>query len=114
MSLSKEDLNQISEHVKSHLTDWLETAGVSIPRHLLEMELRERIVRVEEELKNQRELMRQGFEHVEKRFEQVDKRFEQVDKRFEDINGRFNMMFVFMTIGFTLLVVVMSVYKFVN
>jgi len=41
------------------------------------------MVRVEEELKHQRELMRQGFEQVEKRFEQVDKRFDEMLKRHD-------------------------------
>ena len=40
-----------------------------------EIELRERMIRVEEELKHQRELMQQGFAMMEKRFQQVDKRF---------------------------------------
>ena len=50
------------------------------------------MVRVEEELKHQRELMREGFERMDKRFEQVDKRFEQVDKRFEQVDKRFESM----------------------
>ncbi len=50
-----------------------------------ELDLRERTIRVEEELKHQRELMMEGFKQMEKRFEQVDKRFEQVDKRFEQM-----------------------------
>ena len=73
-----------------------------------ESNLSERFVRVEEELKHQRELMIKGFAQAEKRFEQVDKRFEesrqdmlarfeQVDKRFEqireDMNKRFEEMF---------------------
>jgi hypothetical protein len=33
-----------------------------------ELELRERIVRVEEELKHQRELMLEGFKQIDKRF----------------------------------------------
>jgi septation ring formation regulator EzrA len=75
-----------------------------------ELDIRERIVRVEEELKHQRELMLQGFEmsnkrfeemrtdmnkrfeQVDKRFEQVDKRFEQMDKRFEQVDKRFEQM----------------------
>jgi len=54
-----------------------------------ELDLRERTIRVEEELKHQRELMLEGFKQMEKRFEQMqmrlemDKRFEQVDKRFD-------------------------------
>ena len=37
---------------------------------------RERMVRVKEEFKHQRELMREGFERVDKRFWPVDKCFE--------------------------------------
>ena len=36
-----------------------------------EIELRERMVRVEEEFKHQRELMQQGFEQVDRRFEEL-------------------------------------------
>ena len=63
------------------------------------------------------------FEDMNKRFETVDKRFADaqtqmnlrfatVDKRFEDMNKRFTMMFSFMTVGFTLLATIMSVYRF--
>ena len=62
-------------------------------------ELLERIVKVEEELKHQRELIftfmkqvEKRFEQVEKRFEQIDKRFEQIDKRFEQIDKRFEQV----------------------
>ena len=46
------------------------------------------MIRVEEELKNQRELIMQFMHQFDKRLEQVDKRFEQVDKRFEEMNNR--------------------------
>ena len=49
------------------------------PPVVYEVELRERMVRVEEELKHQRELMRQGFEQVDKRFDEMLKRH---DKHF--------------------------------
>jgi ribosomal protein L9 len=46
----------------------------------------------EEELKHQRELMREGFAQVDKRFEamqaSMDQRFEQIDKRLEQIDKR--------------------------
>lgn len=45
-----------------------------------ELDLRERTVRVEEELKHQRELMIGGFKRMDERFEQVDKRFDQIVK----------------------------------
>nr|VFK28178.1 MAG: hypothetical protein BECKMB1821G_GA0114241_10348 [Candidatus Kentron sp. MB] len=70
------------------------------PSVAYEMEIRERIVRVEEELKNQRELMKLGFEQMDKRLEQMDKRIddqreatkllaEQIDKRFDQVDKRF-------------------------
>ncbi|RKY99119.1 MAG: hypothetical protein DRQ10_06745 [Candidatus Hydrothermota bacterium] len=49
------------------------------------IELLERIVRVETELKNQRELIKAFMESVDKRFEAVDKRFDSMDKRFEEL-----------------------------
>jgi hypothetical protein len=58
-----------------------------------------RLGRVEEELKHQRELMRQGFEQVDRRFEQVEKRFEQVDKRFDEMLKRHDQQF-FWLLGF--------------
>ena len=88
------------------------------------------------------ETMKQGFERVDKRFEDVNARFEQVDRRFEDMNARFEDMHREMDrrfehvdkrfedmhrgmdrrfglmqwsigVGFTLLVVLMSVYEFI-
>jgi len=88
MALAQEDIT----FIKEHLGEWLAEQSLGKPPAVYEIELRERMVRVEEELKHQRELMRQGFEQVEKRFEQVEKRFEQVDKRFEQIDKRFDEM----------------------
>ena len=57
-----------------------------------ELSLIERIIRVEEELKSQRELMKKSFELIEKRFEQIDRRFDQIDKRFEQVDKRFEQV----------------------
>ena len=100
MALSKEDLEQIDSHVKSQLEDWLHEMTQSMPKYVYEMEMRERIVRVEEELKNQRELMKQGFDYME--------------KRFEDVNSKFKMMFAFMSLGFTILAVMMTLFRFMQ
>ena len=88
MGLTQEDI----EFIKSHLVDWLADQGVSKPPVVYEIELRERILRVEEELKHQRELMMQGFKRMDERFEAVDQRFEAVDKRFEAVDKRFEAM----------------------
>jgi len=71
------------------------------------------------------ETMKQGFEAVDKRFEDmykyidkrfgaVDKRFEDVNKRFEDINKRFTMMFTFMNIGFSILIIITVLFRFLH
>ncbi|MFC2992553.1 hypothetical protein [Halomonas tibetensis] len=106
MSLTDEDI----AFIKAHMGDWLAEQSLGRPPAVYEIELRERMVRVEEELKHQRELMREGFAQMDKRFtlaekrheelrrdmlarfEQVDKRFEQVDKRFEQVDSRFDEM----------------------
>jgi len=105
MALASEDIDIIKELIVSVITERQaarpETVGNNNVRY--ELEIRERIVRVEEELKHQRELMLEGFSRVDKRFEQlisemnarfaqVDKRFELIEKRFEQIDKRFEQM----------------------
>lgn len=58
----------------------------------------------------------QRFEEQNQRFEalqtQMDRRFEDQNKRFDDMNTRFTQMFRFVSIGFTLLALLMTVYNF--
>jgi len=82
MALAQEDIEQIRLLIKKTLSETPETVNANVR---YELDLRERTIRVEEELKHQRELMLEGFKQMEKRFEQVDKRFEQVDKRLEQM-----------------------------
>jgi hypothetical protein len=92
MSLTQQDI----DFIKTNMSLWLAEQSLGKPPAVYEIELRERMVRVEEELKHQRELMRQGFELMDKRFEamqaNMDKRFEQMDKRFEQVEKRFEQM----------------------
>jgi len=53
--------------------------------------------------------MRHGFAMMEKRFENMQKN---IDKRFEDSNERFRLMFWFMGGGFTILSVLLTVFRF--
>ena len=78
MALAQEDI----EFIKKNLGIWLAEQSLRKLPVVYEIELRERMVRVEEQIKHQRELMRQGFELMERRFEQIEKRFEQIEKRF--------------------------------
>ena len=60
----------------------------------------DRIVRVEEGIKTQQELMRQGFELM--------------DRRLESFEGRFNRITAIITVGFAAMAVLMSVYQFLT
>ncbi len=106
MAIASQDL----EYIKSQVFIWIKEAGITPNNN----QLTERIIRVEEGLKSQMQLMQQGFEQMDRqfelqreemnrrfeqqreemnqRFEQVDKRFEQVDKRFEQVDKRFEQV----------------------
>ncbi len=122
MELGDRELEKIGKYVQDHLEEWSRGKIVEF-RTDREIELLERMVRVEEGLKTQAELMRQGFEQMEKRFEQVDKRFEQVDKRFElfqhnldkrfeQVDKRFSQLQWTMGIGFSLLAALLGVFHY--
>ena len=85
MSLAQEDI----EFIKQHLGEWLTEVSLGKPPAVYEIELRERMVRVEEALKHQGELIQQLIQQMDKRFEQVDLRFEMIEKRFEQVDKRF-------------------------
>jgi len=93
MQLNRETTNAIDHYIRGHFQEWMSQFGAVSNSNEREMEIRERIVRVEESLERQSALMRQGFEQIDKRFEQVDKRFEQVDKRFEELREDTNKRF---------------------
>lgn len=79
MELSQENLRQIGEYVREHLPEWSrQSADPDTLRR--EMEIRERIVRVEEELKASRELMQQGFAAMEQRFADMNRRLEDLHR----------------------------------
>jgi len=95
MALVQEDVDQIQWLIKKTLSEIPETLNANVR---YELDLRERTIRVEEELKHQRELMLEGFKQMEKRFEQVDKRFEQMHvettKRFDQLTTRIDHFMV--------------------
>ena len=109
--MKEEELEAIGLYVKDHIADWIKESNI-IPfstesRNILERDisLAERIVRVEEGIKHQGDLL-------EKMLEQIDKRFEQVDKRFDDMNKRFSQLQWTMGIGFTVLAALMGIFNF--
>jgi predicted nuclease with TOPRIM domain len=88
MVLGQDDI----QFIKQHLGEWLAEVSLGKPAVVYEIELRERMIRVEEELKHQRELIKSILEQMDKRFAQVDQRFAQIDKRFEQVDKRFEQV----------------------
>ena len=88
MALADADLQQI----KRHFSAWLVEANLEARPSQFDLQVQERVARVERGMDHQLELMRNGFALVETHFEQVDKRFEQVDKRFDQIDKRFEQI----------------------
>ena len=117
MTIGKTELEQIGTYVRTQLSGWLDELR---PRKEAEIpvQLLERMVRVEEELKSQRELMIVRFdavlERMDTRFEAVDKRFESSDRRFEDLlghmNKRFGLVHWVMGIGFIMIGTLVTVF----
>jgi acyl carrier protein phosphodiesterase len=121
MALAQQDYAEVAEYLKDHISEWFPEDRARDKSVIYDLDIRERIVRVEEELKHQRELMQKGFDFMEKRFEQIDQRFEQileqmdnrfkqVDNRFEQVDKRFEHVYSFMRwqtgIGFGLLMTI--------
>jgi len=109
----------VADYLKAHLAEHIEQLSILTEKKAKEISLTERIIRVEEELKYLREDMNRRFEelikYTDKRFEDMQKT---MDKRFEelreDMNKRFEMMFKFMSIGFTVVSLLIIVFKFIR
>lgn len=93
MTLIQEDITFIQELIAKALAERPEMNQANVR---YELELRERIVRIEEELKHQRELILEGFNRMNKHFEQLigemNARFAQMEKRFEHVDKCFEVM----------------------
>ena len=102
MALAQEEKEEIQALIEQVISSRPEVKNANVR---YELDLRERTVRVEEELKHQRQLMMEGFNRMDKHFEknqqEMNQRFEQVDKRFEqaqlEMNQRFEQVQLEMT-----------------
>jgi len=98
--LAEEDIS----FIKMHLSEWLVEQSLTRSASTYDIDLHERMVRMEEalktqgkELKAQREIIQLFMQQVDKRFEQMqsnmDRRFEQIDKRFEQMQSSMDKRF---------------------
>ena len=99
MELTKEQLEQIGSYIESNFDRFSAKSNI-VQLRPYDIQLIERMTRIEEELRSQRELFLKqnetiqfGFVQMDKRFEQVEKRFEQVDKRFEAMQKQMDERF---------------------
>ena len=103
MELTKEQLEQIGSYIESNFDRFGAKSNV-VQLRSYDIQLIERMTRIEEELRSQREIilkqnetMQFGFSQMDKRFEtmqkQMDSRFEavqkQMDERFTAVDKRF-------------------------
>ena len=103
MELTKEQLEQIGSYIESNFDRFGAKSNV-VQLRSYDIQLIERMTRIEEELRSQREIilkqnetMQFGFAQMDKRFEtmqkQMDSRFEavqkQMDERFTAVDKRF-------------------------
>ncbi len=72
-----------------------------------ELSIIERVIRVEEELKELREIENARFEATEKRFEAIDKRFDAIEKRFQFLQW-------FMGVGFTFISILIAIFGLIR
>ena len=104
MELTKEQLEQIGSYIESNFDRFSAKSNI-VQLRPYDIQLIERMTRIEEELRSQRELMQLGFNQMDKRFESMQK---QSDTRFDDMNKKFNMITWMMTGGFTIIATVIT------
>lgn len=98
MELTQSQIDQIVERVKSQLPDWVRS---SQPPN---RDLNERMLVLGQELKAQRELMKQGFEAVDKRFEDMQ---HSMDRRFSTLQWMWGG-------GVVLITTLLTLYQFLG
>ena len=81
-------------------------------------EIRLLIEMMNKRFEEQREYTDKRFEELlhysDKRFEDINKRFEDVNKRFEDMNRSLNLLTWMVGIGFTVITVLIAVFRFIH
>ena len=111
MEFTKEQLEQIGSYIESNFDRFGAKSNV-IQLRPYDIQLIERMTRIEEELKTQRELFLKQNETMQFGFTQMDKRFEsmqkQMDARFDDVNKKFSMMMWMTSAGFTIIATVIT------
>ena len=89
-ALSDRQLETIGSYVKNHLPEWLNGSQPDISAQFFEY--MGRLIRLEEAINRQGDLIEKLIHQMDKRFEQIDKRFDQIDKRMDQIDKRIDQI----------------------
>ena len=110
MPLGEPELQRIGDYVRGHLYRWLSDVA---PQAIAGPQLIERMVRVEEELKNLRETMEIRFQAVDRRFEAqqavMKAGFDAMDKRLDAQQASMKVQQWIVIVGFVILGTMVSV-----
>ncbi len=104
MEFTKEQLEQIGSYIESNFDRFGAKSNV-VQLRPYDIQLIERMTRIEEELRSQRELIQLGFNQMDKRFESMQN---QMHVRFDDVNRKFTMMMRMTSAGFTIILTVIT------
>ena len=86
--LSSRQLERIGSYVKEHLPRWMSEARPD--ESARSFDCMGRIIRLEEAVVRQGDLIEKLIHQIDRRFDQVDRRFDQVDRRFDQVDRRFD------------------------
>ena len=89
-ALNDRQLETIGSYVKNHLPEWLNGAQPDISAQFFEY--MGRLIRLEEAINRQGDLIEKLIHQMDKRIDQMDKRFDQIDKRFDQIDKRIDQV----------------------
>ena len=130
----KKDISEVKEETKKEISEVREEMRKEISE--VREEMKKEISEIREDIRLLIEMMNKRFEeqreytdkrfeellhYSDKRFEDINKRFEDINKRFEDVNKRFedmnrslNLLTWMVGIGFTVITVLIAVFRFIQ
>ena len=121
-----EDIREITETIKIMQSQMIERfEAVDTRFEAVQKQMDERFTGLQKQMDERFTAVDRRFEVVQKQMDerftglqkQMDERFtasqSETNERFAGVNSRFKMMFTFMTIGFSLLAVLMTTYNFI-
>jgi len=119
MEIRKETREEISE-VREEIRLMIEMMNKRFEeqREYTDKRFQELMQYADKRFQEQKEYTDKRFEELlhysDKRFDDMNKRFDDMNKRFEDMNKNFNLLTWLIGVGFTVLTVLITVFRFIH